>query len=220
MLESEVIVTTPLAVLTQAWAGLDRIAEPGFNVACLRRDMSPSAELSRWMREVATDIVFSWEGAPLQCPTETLVGALPALARAQLRADLEMLLPRFAKWTRRNHVRVQLSQVRDDACRKFHVDFIGLRTLITYVGQGTEWVESQHARRDQVGRHDLSLEDANAAVVPDQSKVRHARAGDVLVLKGEAFEGNRGFGAIHRSPPCGAGEGRLVLRVDVPQCGC
>jgi len=216
--KSSVLATAPQASLTDTWSGLDLIAEAPFNAAYLARDASVSAALAEWMRESRE--ARTWEGAPAKCPTSALLADLPEVARTQIEDDLARLLPRFAQWTRRDHVRVHLSQVRDDACRKFHVDFIGLRALITYVGQGTEWVESEHARREQVGRHDLSLDEANLAIVPDMTKVRFAREGDVLVLKGEAFEGNRGGGAIHRSPPCIPSQPRLVLRVDVPQCGC
>jgi hypothetical protein len=217
----------PRALFARDWDGLNEIEGPRFNVAYLQREASLRAALTSWSLPqrservgVSKDVVLEWEGAPATCPLPDLLAPLPEEARTLLQADLEALLPRFARWTKRNHVRVHLSQVRDDACRKFHVDFIGLRTLITYVGKGTEWVESQHAHRDQVGRHDLDLDAANLAVVPDLSKVRYAGEGDVLVLKGEAFSGNRGFGAIHRSPPCSPQTPRLVLRVDVPQCGC
>lgn len=225
--------TAPRALFATDWDGLHGIETPGFNVAYLQRDVSLARALASWVMEPppqgqdastsasrSKEVVCEWEGAPALCPLLDLLAPLPHEARVQVQADLEALLPRFARWTKRNHVRIHLSQVRDDACRRFHVDFIGLRALITYAGKGTEWVESQYARRDQVGRSDLDLDAANLAVVPDLSKVRYAREGDLLVLKGEAFEGNRGFGAIHRSPPCSPLTPRLVLRVDVPQCGC
>lgn len=54
-------------------------------------------------------------------------------------------------------------------------------------------------------------EEANRVIVPDRRRVRRARAGDVLMMKGALGSSRRG-GQVHRSPPIEhAGLARVVL---------
>lgn len=198
---------------------LDEITGVGVNACLWRRplDRASGAELRALAaREPSLDL-----------EQEIDVHAVPRVelpvggARARIEADLAALVPVFARLSGRRHLKLRIASTRDDACRKFHVDWVGLRLLVTYAGPGTEMVAAEHARREQVGRHDLGFAEANAAIVPDVSRIVRAEAGDVVLLKGEAWRGNEGRGAIHRSPPIEAVRAsRLVLKLDATACGC
>lgn len=53
-----------------------------------------------------------------------------------LYADFRRLAGRFSALTASSVVQMRLEHVIDDACRKFHVDAVGLRLLCTYAGPG------------------------------------------------------------------------------------
>jgi hypothetical protein len=92
--------------------------------------------------------------------------------------------------------------VRTDKCRKFHADYVKLRLLVTYEGPGTLWVPEEGVSRAAMADRVPCPETDNARIVADPTRwVRQARVGDVVLLKGEAWPGNAGRGAVHRSPP-------------------
>ncbi|UJR80509.1 DUF1826 domain-containing protein [Sandaracinus amylolyticus] len=146
-----------------------------------------------------------------------IVDGLPPEASETIGADARHLTAIFLAITNRRSAQVRLESVSCDACRKFHVDYVRMRMLVTYAGPGTELVANGDARREYIGRADLGFDEANRAIVPNASRVIHAREGDIVLLKGEAFEGNAGNGAVHRSPPIEErGERRLMLKIDLP----
>ncbi|MBO6934555.1 MAG: DUF1826 domain-containing protein [Deltaproteobacteria bacterium] len=127
--------------------------------------------------------------------------------------DLRRLLPTFAAITGENEVVVRLHTIRDGMCEKLHADYVTLRMLCTYTGPGTQWVAPGDVVRENLRRIDVPVEEANASVLRHPGALRQARAGDVLVLKGEQWPG--GTGAVHRSPPVGpSAPPRLLLRID------
>jgi hypothetical protein len=80
---------------------------------------------------------------------------------------------------------------------------VPLRLLSTYGGIGSEWLEEGVIDRRRL------LQD-----LPPVDKVRRLLAGEVAMLKGEKWQGNEGYGLIHRSPLTPAGERRLLLSLD------
>ena len=86
--------------------------------------------------------------------------------------------------------------------------------LVTYCGPGTEWLPHHHVDRRWLGEAGMGRPDDQNGVMRDGSTVRRAPAFGVVLLKGEAWPGARGFGAVHRSPDPG-GTQRTLLRVDM-----
>ena len=206
------------------FAGLDRILDTDVHVAHVARPLSLDAELDGWLA-ARGDQSWEWKGDPETLQGETLaalVEPLPPDARARVSFDLPRLATRMARYTHRKHIQVRFDVVRNDACRKFHQDYIAMRLLVTYVGKGTEWVAEADVDRSFLGRHDMSPSESNALIVPDPAAIRRADAGDVLLLKGAAHPHCAHRGAVHRSPPIEAERGRprLVLRIDVSSCAC
>lgn len=141
------------------------------------------------------------------------------IARDFLAEDVASILRDFAALIDQRHLQASLSVQTTDGCYKFHTDFVAVRLLCTYVGPGTEWVSNEDVRRENLRRTDVDFQTANRSVLRRLDAVNHCSAGDLLLLKGEMFEGNRGMGAVHRSPPIVERNlRRLVLKVDAGGC--
>ncbi|MEO1170725.1 MAG: DUF1826 domain-containing protein, partial [Myxococcota bacterium] len=142
-------------------------------------------------------------------------------AAALIRSEVARWATCFAPLVDQRHVEAQLSSVTSDMCRKFHTDWVSLRLLCTLVGPATEWLRDEDVDRQSLGRFDLGLDEANRAVLRSGASIQHAMPGDVVLLKGDAWPGNEGKGAVHRSPPVeSSGERRLLLKLDAARCGC
>jgi hypothetical protein len=202
-----------LASVVRSPGALGQILEPEQNVRLLRRALPaalrrgltgvsdlPSFERKRVVRSGA-DLL--WLANPLGSERAALL--VPDLARC------------FATFRSISGAAPAVGCVlvtRKDDCRKFHVDWVGLRLIITYVGPGTEWVPNDSVHRPALQASWRSLAAINRRIVPDPRRVMVAAAGDVLLLKGESYPGNAGFGAVHRSPPIAeSGRVRLLFKL-------
>jgi hypothetical protein len=211
--------SSSLRISTDASA-LEAVLEPGI-ASCLWRRPLPGAAAAelRGLASAPLDVAMELDAQADAWPLPDVLGA--GAARARIEADVARLVPVFARLSGRRHLKLRLSRVEDNACRKFHVDFVGLRLLVTYAGPGTELVDHAHVHREHIGRHELTMDEANALIVPDPTHIVRAEPGDVALLKGEAWRGNGGRGAVHRSPPIeGTRTSRLVLKLDALACGC
>lgn len=200
---------------------LRKITEPGVNVVAWERSLPEP--FVRALEAHARSAVFgahrpilseSLDVAPL------LEGVHHETLRAMLHADLSMLVRAFADVVGTSRMQVGLDAVADDKCRKFHADYVGIRMLVTYLGPGTQWVYERDLRRDAMTHEAACIDAANLAIVPDQGRIRSAGLGHVLLLKGDAWPGNMGRGAVHRSPPIeGTSISRLLFVASAPPVG-
>lgn len=179
----------------------------------LQRILRPDIALAVWQRSLAGDIVAELESLVLDEVDDILfasgIDALyAALAEAMerggypdtpaLRRDIVMLAERHAAVVGARNIRIRLEVVETDACRKFHTDHVRLRTITTYLGRGTQWIEAESADR---------------AGVPDGPEIRQLSTGEVGVFKGRLWQETPTI--LHRSPPLGgSNEQRLVLVID------
>lgn len=144
--------------------------------------------------------------------------SLSALAK-----DVREIAECFSTITGRTHVRLRFEKVEDDGCALFHVDTLPLRMLCTYSGPGTQWVEEENVRRDQLGSRGRTIEEANAAIVIDPTHVHTAPCWHVLAFKGRMWDGHaHQDGLVHRSAPVRhPRDHRLRLTVDYSDlCSC
>jgi hypothetical protein len=118
--------------------------------------------------------------------------------RDRLVEDIGNLVAIFAFITQSDDVDVRLQRVSNDACWKFHRDFVETRLVTTYRGPTTEWVRHTHAEKAiQEQRH-------------FKGPLEHLGNGDVAIFKGSSTSPNKGV--VHRSPPiAGTGLTRLLL---------
>jgi len=212
----------PVVRASPAPAPFADILDPEVNVWTLQRRFVPAE--ARALERVAAGPAFEWNGrvdVARPDPTELLAEVHDPLARELLARDIASLVRAFGALLQRRHLHASLGVVRHDACRKLHADHVTVRLLCTYAGRGTEWVPNEDAVRANLGRIDVDFDTANRSVLRRPDALRRCEAGDVILLKGDAFQGNRGRGAVHRSPPIEAdGLSRLVFKLDEHRCGC
>lgn len=122
---------------------------------------------------------------------------LPALpGRAAAAADLGFLTDLYTDLLGCARIGVRLEVLRSAMCPRFHADRVGIRMSCTWMGPGTEWADERVVDRARAGGNELGP-------VFDLSGTCRADAFDLVLLKGEAWPGNQGRGAIHRSPDPG-----------------
>lgn len=123
------------------------------------------------------------------------------LAREALTDDIAALARQLAKIAEEDHVVIRLEVVEDDACRRFHADYVTARLITTYAGPGTQWL----------GQTDAAAHDAGA---PSSAlAINRVSTGHVGLFKGRLWAPDTAI--IHRSPPIAAsGTRRLVLVIN------
>ena len=122
----------------------------------------------------------------------------------------------FARVADISRFRMVAGPVFNDSCRRFHIDHLRLRLITTYVGPGTEWVDESNADFTALD-HPESCDCENPpSLVRDTEKVHRAKAGDVLLMKGDLYS-NDLRGQVHRSPPIeGTSLTRYVVVLTLP----
>ncbi len=210
MLSAQLASTSKRSRAAAELAAREQLACDEVDLVTWHRELPPGLEpqLASWVQHhpATFDRVVTLQSHDL---TEATSG-LAEPARAWLTADLAELLARLADLAQTRRLRVSFGAVRTDQCRKFHVDHVRYRLVTTYLGPGTEWVP-EHAVDRAALAHPASCPcDANKSIVRDEAAVRHAIAGDVLLMKGARHPSQRG--AVHRSPPIeGTRQVRVVL---------
>ena len=110
---------------------------------------------------------------------------------------------------------LRLQSLDRPMCPKFHIDKLTVRAVLTFTGQGTQWLLNHAADRSRLGLVSAGLEDSLSGVVLDQAAIQSAPERSLILLKGEGWEGNEGNGIIHRSPPASKLGRRLMLSLDL-----
>jgi hypothetical protein len=92
-------------------------------------------------------------------------------------------------------------------CPKFHTDFLEVRMICTYFGEGTEYLYSTQNNRSKLKfQHETGD-------MEEFDNIQRASLFDLVLLKGEHFPDNKGYGAIHRSPQMVGGT-RIFFSLD------
>jgi len=187
---------------------LTDIYRDGVNLCVWRRgvDTRLSAWLTRLAGERDLEVI-----ARLSSDDLDLRGRLAGLpAGAMFEAwleDLNFLLRLYTDLLGAEAVGVRLKTLSSDMCPRFHVDRVGVRLLCTYAGPATEWLENSQVVRSALG--------ATGEVPRPGARVQVLERFDVALLKGEAWPGNTGNGAVHRSPAIQKdGVRRLLLSIE------
>jgi hypothetical protein len=140
---------------------------------------------------------------------------LPKEFGPQIQQDFEeigMTLAKLVPTARR--LLLKLDIMGASVCAKWHRDnYIG-RAVITYNGNGTEFVDHNNVNWDV-----MENRGADEQRIRDKSKILSSNVGDILFMKGLLFPGTPN-GLVHRSPEiCWHADGsvvnRLLLKVDL-----
>ncbi len=184
------------------------------NADALTAIREPAVTMALWRRNLPADLADALEDWPGKDWTNLRLTTTPdsvqtdATATGPLLPDIAALVRLYADVVGCPSVTLRLERVTGNGCKFLHVDYVGVRLLCTYRGPGTQWAPDDAVRRDGLGTGN------NAAVLPDARRLRRMSVGDVGLLKGESWPGNRGRGLVHRSPPARPGVARLVLCLD------
>ena len=193
------------------------LARPGAAASIVRTFADPAVPVAVWRRTVDPVLAAALAAVARDLPAvdctlhRAAVGAgcLPEVVRALpgaegLCADVEALAACFADATVSTRLRFVFGPVLDDKCKRFHVDFVRVRMVVTYLGPGTQWLEGEAAQRH--GPRGAVAGSCGHGVPADE--IRCAQAGDVVWMRG-VYGG--GAPAVHRSPPLGeSGQARVV----------
>lgn len=120
---------------------------------------------------------------------------------ATLADDLVDLSELYAKVSQEQTVRIRIETVEDDGCRRFHLDNVVMRLVVTYFGPGTQWVPPAFATaaREQQTNYTGPLNCIDT--------------GDVAIFRGK--KSGAPDLVLHRSPPLRQVDpARLVAVID------
>ncbi|AWW74492.1 hypothetical protein CD351_08645 [Erythrobacter sp. KY5] len=175
---------------------LGDIRESSCNLAVWKR--APLPQAADFVNEMKPDLRFTEKvSAMKRTLTEQLYSggaARSPICRAVVE-DVAMLAHKFSAIADVDALDLRLVVVTNDACRKFHADYVSTRLITTYFGTGTQWLDDQEVERLRAGE--------------EPRTINSLATGDVGVFKGKLATNKP---AIHRSPPISAtGEKRLLL---------
>lgn len=206
---------------------LQRITEPGVNLCLWERTPVPAADFAiRAILRAKIPLNIDLHAPDTERLSAEITAFLPAAALARsihcLAEDVIFLAGHFTELTAIRHVRLRLNRVDDDGCALFHADSLSLRLLCLYAGPGTQWLENDNVRRDELGTRSRTLDDANRAIVIEPAAIRTIPNWHAAAFKGRAWPGEEDNALIHRSAPVTQHNARRIrLTLDSPKnCGC
>ena len=93
-------------------------------------------------------------------------------------------------------------------CRRYHIDNVPMRLLVTYYGKGTEWLPPSAC--DYLAYYNG---EKNEKIIKDILKKEFLNNWDIAIFKGKKYEdGERGI--LHRTPDAALEKPSLLMRLD------
>jgi hypothetical protein len=205
----------PAAVATSGVAAagvttLERIFDDGISVAAWRRGPVPEIVAALEAALPREEIAVHESLQASEPDLGKVIDVLGPMAGPPTARWLLELAELHAVLTDADRLGLRLCVTRGRPCPRFHVDRVGLRLICTLRGPGTQWLDHPDVDRRRLGSPGST--DAPDLLRPG-AVVRQLDAFDVGIFKGEAWPGNAGRGAVHRSPPPDGGW-RLLATFD------
>ncbi len=94
------------------------------------------------------------------------------------------------------------------SCKRFHIDNVPIRLLVTYHGIGTEWVPSDAC--DYSAYYEGKKNDK---IIKNKKAIRFMKAWDIAIFKGNKLTGSE-KGILHRTPDAAFYSPSLLMRLD------
>ena len=128
--------------------------------------------------------------------------------------DIALLVEMFCYLFELKQAGMRLKVLDKAMCPKFHVDKVPCRLMTTYQGMATEWLPHELVDQTKLGWGCNGLPDSESGLYQRKSDIQQLDCGDVALIKGTLWEGNKNAGLVHRSPGLIANEKRLILTLD------
>ena len=202
------------SVASQDLSILTEIYDPTVNLSIWRREPDPVCRAES-ARLLVTDpgLQLSLMTSP-ETVEESLRSALRVNAYSPLVDDMKRLVEMFCVLFDLSHVGFRLTALDEQMCPKFHVDRVPCRLITTYDGIATQWLPNDKVDRSKLGAAAPGTANKQGGLYESELDIVELAAGDVALFKGEAWEGNEGFGVVHRSPEVPENTQRLLLTID------
>jgi hypothetical protein len=182
-------------------AGLERIFEDAISICVWRRPVD--AVIARYLSQLApekpVERLLRLDAASPRL--KALSEQLPARpGRDELLDDLFHLVELFSTVCDSSSLGLRFTITQRALCPRFHTDGVGLRLICTWQGPGTEWLEHASVNRAYLGAGAGGSSDETSGLMLPGAQIYRMRPFEVGLFKGDAYPGNSGRGAVHRSP--------------------
>ena len=118
-------------------------------------------------------------------------------------SDMEEVCKTFCYMENTNSLSFWLGTRR--GCRRYHVDNVSKRLLVTYAGQGTEWIPNNSA-----DRRAYEAGEPNKNIIRNKNEINFIDEWSIAIFKGGSD------GILHRTPDTALNGPSILMRLDHP----
>ena len=120
--------------------------------------------------------------------------------------DMEKISNLFCNTIDEDNINFSLGSSR--GCKRYHIDNVPIRLLVTYYGKGTEWLPSNACDYSAYYNGEK-----NEKIIIKQSERKFIEPWNVAIFKGQKFRGGE-KGILHRTPDEAINGKSLLMRLD------
>ena len=123
--------------------------------------------------------------------------------------DMEKIINLFCITIKQNYLKFSL--VTSRGCKRYHIDNVPIRLLVTYHGKGTEWVPSNACNYSAYynGKQ-------NEKIILNKNKKKFIEPWHIAIFKGQkSIRGEKGI--LHRTPDEAINSKSLLMRLDITE---
>ena len=122
--------------------------------------------------------------------------------------DMAQICSTFCETIKSKSVNFSIQTTR--SCKRYHIDNVPMRLLVTYYGIGTEWLPSSASNYSAYYNGEN-----NENITIDHTKIKFINAWDIAVFKGQKYNG-KNEGILHRTPNASLKNISLLMCLDYP----
>ena len=123
--------------------------------------------------------------------------------------DMEKIINLFCITIKQDFLNFSLTTSR--GCKRYHIDNVPVRLLVTYYGKGTEWVPSNACNYSAYynGKQ-------NEKIILNKNKKKFIEPWHIAIFKGQkSIRGEKGI--LHRTPDEAINSKSLLMRLDITE---
>lgn len=184
------------------------------NIVTWKRSLSETLKLSASEFIAANPTFKTVMTVSPQTAYASISEALGSAGQTELAENIAELVDMYCCLFDLKRVGLRLTALDRAMCPKFHVDAVPCRLVTTYQGVATQWLPHQAVNRSKLGIGSRGIADNESGLYRDESDIQQLVCGDVALLKGESWLGNKHAGLVHRSPALTDSNYRLLLTLD------